>query len=231
MSNEKFTLVSEVLKKETETSRSSNLDWAEDDNEDQIAFDENIWENVTTGETLSISDIQQQQKEDTNEKSWPVNEQEKKRELDIKRSNPPRNFNRRERPPPNREVPDDPPYTARISNLNYKVSEDDLKEFFGELGIKEVKVLTDRDTNRPRGVAIIEFDSKDGLESAIKADGHEFMERNMEVSVNIRKDNYNRSSFNKKRDYEFRKPYRNEQQNDQDVTPRERKKTKYSTSY
>ena len=55
-----------------------------------------------------------------------------------------------------------------VGNLSYKVSEDDLKDLFGEFGtIIEVSVITDRETGRPRGFAFIEMDSDDDANKAV----------------------------------------------------------------
>ena len=55
-----------------------------------------------------------------------------------------------------------------VGNLSYKVTEDDLKDLFGEFGtIIEVSVITDRETGRPRGFAFIEMDSDDDANKAV----------------------------------------------------------------
>ena len=57
-----------------------------------------------------------------------------------------------------------------IGNLSYKVSEDDLKDLFQEFGtVTEVKVITDRDTGRPRGFAFVEMESDDDAAKAISS--------------------------------------------------------------
>ena len=55
-----------------------------------------------------------------------------------------------------------------VGNLSYKVTEDDLKDLFGEFGtITEINVITDRETGRPRGFAFVEIDSDDDATKAI----------------------------------------------------------------
>ena len=55
-----------------------------------------------------------------------------------------------------------------VGNLSYKVTEDDLKDLFGEFGsVTEVSVITDRETGRPRGFAFVEMDSDDEATKAI----------------------------------------------------------------
>lgn len=70
-----------------------------------------------------------------------------------------------------------------ISNLNYRASWQDVKEFFGQYGeVAFVKLLMDRDTNRPRGNGFVTFESPEAAAKALEeANGVEFMGR--EVSV------------------------------------------------
>ncbi len=71
-----------------------------------------------------------------------------------------------------------------VGNLSYKVTEDDLKELFGEFGaITEINVITDRETGRPRGFAFVEMDSDDEATKAIDSlNGKELQDR--EIVVN-----------------------------------------------
>ena len=71
-----------------------------------------------------------------------------------------------------------------VGNLSYKVTEDDLKDLFGEFGsVTEVNVITDRETGRPRGFAFVEMDSDDEATKAINSlNGKELQDR--EIVVN-----------------------------------------------
>ena len=45
-----------------------------------------------------------------------------------------------------------------VGNLAYNTTEDDLREIFSTVGhIEGVRIVTDRDTGRPRGFAFVEF--------------------------------------------------------------------------
>lgn len=72
-----------------------------------------------------------------------------------------------------------------VGNLSFQVTEEDLKELFKEAGtVESVKVVTDRDTGRPRGFAFVEMASEEEAKSAIeKFNGFSFKER--EIAVNI----------------------------------------------
>lgn len=71
-----------------------------------------------------------------------------------------------------------------VGNLSYKVTEDDLKDLFGEFGaVTEINVITDRETGRPRGFAFVEMDSDDDATKAINSlNGKELQDR--EIVVN-----------------------------------------------
>jgi len=71
-----------------------------------------------------------------------------------------------------------------VGNLSYQVTEDALKDLFGEFGaVAEVNVITDRETGRPRGFAFVEMDSDDEATKAIDSlNGKTFQDR--EIVVN-----------------------------------------------
>ena len=71
-----------------------------------------------------------------------------------------------------------------VGNLSYEVTEDNLREFFGEYGtVKKVSIPTDRETRRLRGFASVEMSSDAEEAAAIKAlDGAEWMGRELKVN-------------------------------------------------
>jgi len=63
---------------------------------------------------------------------------------------PPRTERARE---PHREreqypIPTSPPYTAIISNLPFKITEDELYDYFKELGVSKITLVTDKITKK-----------------------------------------------------------------------------------
>ena len=55
-----------------------------------------------------------------------------------------------------------------VGNLNFKVSEDDLKGIFEEFGaVSSVKIITDKYSGRSKGFGFVEMDSDDEAKSAI----------------------------------------------------------------
>ena len=72
-----------------------------------------------------------------------------------------------------------------IGNLSWDTNEETLRSAFGADGrtIKDVHIVTDRDTGRPRGFAFIEMSSDQEAQSAIDAlDGTELDGRNIKVN-------------------------------------------------
>ncbi len=69
-----------------------------------------------------------------------------------------------------------------VGNLSFDSTESDIREMFEEFGtVDEVKMITDRDTGRPRGFGFIEMSS--GGDEAIRAlDGKELGGRNLKVN-------------------------------------------------
>jgi cold-inducible RNA-binding protein len=57
-----------------------------------------------------------------------------------------------------------------VGNLPYDVDEDSIKTFFeggGSRQVRQVKIVTDRDTGRPRGFAFVEMSDDNQAQSAI----------------------------------------------------------------
>ena len=56
-----------------------------------------------------------------------------------------------------------------ISNLSFRVSDDDLKTLFDEYGaVKSAKVITDKFSGRSRGFGFVEMDNDDEAKKAIE---------------------------------------------------------------
>jgi RNA recognition motif-containing protein len=70
-----------------------------------------------------------------------------------------------------------------VGNLPYEASADEIRSAFSAHGtVHSVKVVTDRETGRPRGFAFVEMDPA-GAEAAIKAmNGKDFGGRALRVN-------------------------------------------------
>ncbi len=72
-----------------------------------------------------------------------------------------------------------------IGNLSFDTTEDSLRKALSEdgRGVKEVNMVMDRDTGRPRGFAFAEMANDNDAQAAIKAlDGQELDGRNLKVN-------------------------------------------------
>lgn len=74
--------------------------------------------------------------------------------------------------------------TLYVGNLSFEATEDDLFSTFKEYGsVKNVKLITDRDTGRMRGFAFVEMEKDTEEISAIEAlDGALWMGRDIKVN-------------------------------------------------
>ncbi len=72
-----------------------------------------------------------------------------------------------------------------VGNMSYNVSEDDLRELFSQAGeIKEVTLIMDRDTRRPKGFGFVEFVTQADAEKAIQMfNDHELDGRRLTVNM------------------------------------------------
>jgi len=70
-----------------------------------------------------------------------------------------------------------------VGNLTYNVTEDELREYFGQHGeVQRIHLVTDRETGRPRGFGFVEMDD-DGGRAAIEAlNGKDFQGRPLTIN-------------------------------------------------
>eukprot|EP01041_Mallomonas_annulata_P002575 gene2575-5026_t len=71
-----------------------------------------------------------------------------------------------------------------VGNLSYTTTEEQLREIFSPVGpIAGIRIVTDRDTGRPRGFAFVEYlDAATALSAIRNLDGHELNNRKLRVS-------------------------------------------------
>lgn len=80
-------------------------------------------------------------------------------------------------------LPDKPPYLAHLGNLNYDVTNDDIQGFLAECGLITVRLIEDRETQRPKGFGYAEFETLDGLKQALAMDGTSFQNRSIKIRI------------------------------------------------
>jgi len=71
-----------------------------------------------------------------------------------------------------------------VSNLSFKISENDLQNLFAEYGaVSSVKIITDRETGQSRGFGFVEMDADDEAKNAMKSlNNQEVQGRQISVS-------------------------------------------------
>jgi RNA recognition motif-containing protein len=71
-----------------------------------------------------------------------------------------------------------------LGNLPFRVSEDEIRDLFSEFGeVTSVKLVSDRDTGRPKGFGFVEMSDQDGGQKAIaELDGKEYQGRALRVN-------------------------------------------------
>jgi RNA recognition motif-containing protein len=72
-----------------------------------------------------------------------------------------------------------------VGNLPFSADEQQVRELFGqnERTVTEVKLITDRDTGRPRGFGFVEMGSQQDAEGAIRdLNGHSLDGRDLTVN-------------------------------------------------
>ena len=83
-----------------------------------------------------------------------------------------------------------------VGNMNYKTTESDISELFGEFGNVTSVKLIERDGLK-KGFGFVEFDSEDSAKKAQEAlNGKDFMERSLRVDfARPRENNYNKPRY------------------------------------
>jgi len=81
------------------------------------------------------------------------------------------------------QLPDKPPFTAHLGNLSYDATVETVTEFFEDCNIVNVRIIEDREQNRPKGFAYAEFGDLEGLKTALTRDGQSFQGRTIRVKV------------------------------------------------
>jgi cold-inducible RNA-binding protein len=71
-----------------------------------------------------------------------------------------------------------------VGNMPFSMGEDKLMDMFSQFGrVESVRVITDRQTNRPRGFAFVEMDETESARKAISSlSGQEVEGRKLEIN-------------------------------------------------
>lgn len=70
-----------------------------------------------------------------------------------------------------------------VGNMPYSATEDQIRELFGEFGaVHAVKIIFDREKQRPKGFCFVEMDDNDALKAIEKLNDTDFLGRNIKVN-------------------------------------------------
>ena len=73
--------------------------------------------------------------------------------------------------------------TIYVGNINYSLSEDDIRKIFEVMGkVESVKIVQDKRSGRSKGYGFVEMpDKKEAMEAIKTLDGKEVSSRNLRV--------------------------------------------------
>jgi len=75
------------------------------------------------------------------------------------------------------------PKSIYVGNLPWSATEEELHDLFGQFGgVTSVKLVSDRDTGRPRGFAFVEMEDADAAKAIEALEGTEFGGRTLRVN-------------------------------------------------
>lgn len=80
-------------------------------------------------------------------------------------------------------LPDKPPFTAHLGNLAYDATNESLTEFFEGCEVVNVRIIEDREMQRPKGFGYVEFTDVEGLKKALNLDGESFNGRMIRIKI------------------------------------------------
>ncbi|CAB5205902.1 unnamed protein product [Rhizophagus irregularis] len=81
------------------------------------------------------------------------------------------------------ELPTSPPYTAHIGNLPYDLTEGQVKKFFIDSKILNIRILRDKENDKPKGFGYVEFEDLESLTKALQLSGENLGNRPVKISV------------------------------------------------
>jgi len=88
-----------------------------------------------------------------------------------------------------RPIPEEGPYRSFVGNLPADTIQGDFDTLFSGLKINTVHMIRDKETDRFKGFAYVEFSTREELEKALEIDGAEFDGRFVRVDVADNRDN------------------------------------------
>ena len=73
--------------------------------------------------------------------------------------------------------------TMYVGNLSFSATEDEIRDLFAQYGtVGAVRLITDRETGRPRGFGFVEMEREPALKAIESLDGTDFGGRTLRVN-------------------------------------------------
>jgi RNA recognition motif-containing protein len=73
--------------------------------------------------------------------------------------------------------------TIYVGNLPFSASEDQIRQLFEQYGkVQSVKLITDRETGRPRGFGFVEMDGSEADNAISALNGQQFGGRSLRIN-------------------------------------------------
>ena len=73
--------------------------------------------------------------------------------------------------------------TIYVGNLPFSATEDQIRELFGQFGkVQSVKLVSDRETGRPRGFGFVEMDGAEADSAIAALNGQQFGGRSLRIN-------------------------------------------------
>ena len=90
-----------------------------------------------------------------------------------------------------------------VGNLAHNITEHELKELFGSVGqVQSVKIMTNRDTGRPKGFGFVEMSNRtEGQAAIIRFNGKVIYHRQIKVNEAKRRTDNRRTPYGNQQRY------------------------------